>query len=517
MSRYRTDLKGDSPEERSSFPLLLLVCFLALITTILFAIVSATKPLWLDECHSVFVTFGGVKKLIEQLLHDSQPPFYFTALIGWTKVFGFAEESVRTFSWIFFLLSIPAMYLLGRSAKNHTVGVLSALFFAVSPLAIAVGMFVRMYSLLGFLTVLSLLFFVKLFIRKDRTLFNTSCYLLVNVLGTFTHYWFIFSLFAQGVAALLFFSKKSFRFLFFVYGASMLPFLVGWAPIVVQQASGSPTGWIEKPGLAVLLESILDFYGGNEALFIGAYFLSSIFFGAQIERKNSEDERSPLRRVIGYIYEREVFCFFFLFILTLLVPFLVSQYEVIYGSRYTIPALPPLAVCLSLVIVRFASSRLIFFGALLMMAGSLFALVRAEFKGVPYSDREATAVVLQEANDNDILLFTSMSYGPYLYYSHLLDNGKKFITSTYPAEMVLHPVHRDVQAFLSKPEVLERDANDILKVIAEAPTEVKVWVFSGYDQEVSSFLISRLDQSLKLIETKPIPGSSHLEIKVYRK
>jgi len=122
------------------------------------------ESLWGDEVYSFGVAnnanvFGIIKVAA---LYDNHPPFYYIILhYGGIKLFGTSEFAVRFPSLIFGVLAIPMIYLLGRRLFNEEVGLISALILAISPFNVEYSQEARMYSLLLFLALLSMYFFVR--------------------------------------------------------------------------------------------------------------------------------------------------------------------------------------------------------------------------------------------------------------------------------------------------------------------------------------------------------------------
>jgi uncharacterized membrane protein len=164
------------------------------------------ESLWGDEVYSFGVAnnanvFGIIKVAA---LYDNHPPFYYIILhYGGIKLFGTSEFAVRFPSLIFGVLAIPMIYLLGRRLFNEEVGLISALILAISPFNVEYSQEARMYSLLLFLALLSMYFFVR-FLERDSRAVSVG-YVLSTALMLYTHNFGLFVLVAQNlfVAGLL--------------------------------------------------------------------------------------------------------------------------------------------------------------------------------------------------------------------------------------------------------------------------------------------------------------------------
>jgi uncharacterized membrane protein len=65
-------------------------------------------------------------------------------------VFGDGEASLRLLAALFGVVTIPLVYALGRTIRNHRLGIVSALLFAISPFQVWYSQEARGYSLLAF-------------------------------------------------------------------------------------------------------------------------------------------------------------------------------------------------------------------------------------------------------------------------------------------------------------------------------------------------------------------------------
>jgi mannosyltransferase len=170
-----------------------------------------TESLWGDEAYSFLVSnnanvFGIIKVAA---LYDSHPPLYYIILhYGGIQLFGTSEFAVRFPSLVFGVLAIPMIYLLGRRLFNEEVGLISALILAISPFNVEYSQEARMYSLLLFLALLSMYFFVR-FLERDSRAVSVG-YVLSTTLLLYTHLFGLFVLIAQNivVAGLLLLSRE---------------------------------------------------------------------------------------------------------------------------------------------------------------------------------------------------------------------------------------------------------------------------------------------------------------------
>jgi len=86
---------------------------------------------------------------------DNHPPLYFLLLHFVVKLAGQSEFVLRFPSLAFSVLTVPLLYALGKHLFDRQVGILAALFGAISPLYLWYSHEARMYTMLTFLGLLS--------------------------------------------------------------------------------------------------------------------------------------------------------------------------------------------------------------------------------------------------------------------------------------------------------------------------------------------------------------------------
>jgi uncharacterized membrane protein len=148
-----------------------------------------TQSIWRDEAFSILV---AEKPLIEVLPKLSfEPPVYYTLLHFWMKIFGNSELSTRLLSFVGVLgATIILIYWGEKIFKKHFLSWFLPIFFLINPMIIYYAFEVRTYGWYIFFSVLSM---YSLYNKK------WNLYILANVLGFYTHAYFIFLIFAQAI------------------------------------------------------------------------------------------------------------------------------------------------------------------------------------------------------------------------------------------------------------------------------------------------------------------------------
>jgi mannosyltransferase len=222
---------------------------LLLLCSSFFALYTSNTAYTSDEVWSIKTAGLNYRSEIAALKADVHPPLYFLILHSWMRAFGTGERTVRCLSGLFYILSVFAVFGIARELYGTKTGVLCAAVYLSSPLAILSAQFARMYSLLSLLSILSTWLYLQFSIkpRDSRLLF--ALYIIVNVLGTFTHVAFFFLLFAQLVVYLLFYRDVRIKRFMLASALSLLPYLFLWAPTLLGQIANSGEGvaWVKKP------------------------------------------------------------------------------------------------------------------------------------------------------------------------------------------------------------------------------------------------------------------------------
>jgi mannosyltransferase len=154
-----------------------------------------SASLRLDESQSLWVATQSVPSLLTWVSEDVHVPLYHLLLHWWVGVFGLTEVAARSLSLLFFILTIPALYLLGRKIANTRIATTAVLLYLVSPFMLWYAFETRMYSMFMFITTLQTLSFVVLLKHHFHRYWIP--YLLCSVVGLYTHYFFALVLITQ--------------------------------------------------------------------------------------------------------------------------------------------------------------------------------------------------------------------------------------------------------------------------------------------------------------------------------
>jgi uncharacterized membrane protein len=124
------------------------------------------QSLWRDEIASVALARLPLSQIWGVwMVHETNPPFYYTLLHVWIRLFGEGEFAVRSLSALIGAAAVVCAGVLGRKLKSEQVGVIAALLMAVSALQVFYSQEARGYTLAATAALLSLIAVAELMAR----------------------------------------------------------------------------------------------------------------------------------------------------------------------------------------------------------------------------------------------------------------------------------------------------------------------------------------------------------------
>lgn len=365
---------------------------------------------WIDEYSSLeFVMSRTTVEVIREVpAIDPHPPLYYVILNLWTSLVGVSEPAVRLLSALFGIATIPVLYALGAELYDRRVGVFAAAILALSRFHVHHSQNVRMYSLLVLATVVSMYFLVRL--RTAPTRPHAVGYVLASVVLLYTHAFGALVLGAQHCYVLASRFVRSDgtwpvdlrRWLGVQLGVAALA--IPWAIDMGLQAltlvtPGGGSGyvswdWIPEPTVIRLVSAVGAYVMPSfEKGFAG--FLVLLIIGLLALGSRS---RVPLDR------ERTLLlgCWIVIPVLAL---FAVSKLVVpLFMPRYTIAAMPAVAILVAKEIRRVGSVEMRYISVGLLLVALVTGLVGYYQQPQNTEWDPATDVITDEADGNDIVL-----------------------------------------------------------------------------------------------------------------
>lgn len=466
--------------------------FLA-VSVAFFVTYGLRRELMSDEVWSLEAVLRPFREMMPILKNDIHPPLYYLLLKLWTAVFGVSEPSVHSLSAVLSLCTGIVTYLFVKRRAGVDAGTLAAVIYFASPLALLAGRLGRMYSLLGLVSALSTFLFLEL-VREERVQRRMLLlYAAANILGTFTHLWFFFLLFAQGLCWLILCRARHFRALAAGWAASLAPYAVLWGPVLIRQIrkGKEAIAWIEPPGVTDLYHVALLY---SLPLWFVAPLLALVYWktrrGFQLRCRY---EMATLAATLAA---------------ALLVPFAISQWKPVFGPRFAIIALPAFAAAVGMFVSRIEARVL---PVLLCLVG----LVTCWFNKPPVEcGTIAGAKYIQGTlAKGDAAIFTYFSRLPTDFYLRGASAGGVVETS-FPREIDEHPGYEGRVYGDEHRAALEQEAEALVRSLRARALEhpgMRIVFFHGIRPEVDELVVKRLDRSFERVATECVQCGEGLE------
>src|SRR5688572_15630524 len=215
--------------------------------------------LWFDEIFSVHAaehTWNSLFWFVAQdLIH---PPLFYVVLKFWIGLGGESVYWLRLLPVAFSVLAVaPFLYLCRELKLPREVTILALMFLAVNGSLIKYTQTVRMYSMLMFLSLLSMWLFARYFNRGKSFIWLV----IANILLVYTHY-FGWLVIGSEVIALLIFQRIKWRRMVTMVAivfASFLPWIIAvWRAASGGSEVGQNIGWMSRPKLYEMMTFLFD-------------------------------------------------------------------------------------------------------------------------------------------------------------------------------------------------------------------------------------------------------------------
>jgi 4-amino-4-deoxy-L-arabinose transferase-like glycosyltransferase len=165
-------------------PWFAIVCLLASLFVLHLCTISH-QSYFIDEVEELHFAQGDFWKSV--FMPDSMPPTYTVSLRIWLTLFGESVDA-RWLSASLGMLSTLAIYGFVWSLSNPRVALISASFFAFSPLQLYYAQLIRGYALMTCLSVFCIGFFLLAMSSSKHRDF--AAYTILSVMGMYVHYYF---------------------------------------------------------------------------------------------------------------------------------------------------------------------------------------------------------------------------------------------------------------------------------------------------------------------------------------
>lgn len=392
------------------------------------------------------------------------PPFYFLFLNYWIKLFGDGEFSIRAPSVIFGILSILLLYFLADLLFDKNIALLSIFIFSINPFHIYLSQQARMYPLFILFSLLSLFYFFK--VLKEEKKINWWFYIIFNLLNLYTHYFAVFVLFIEILYFILFCRNLKFKLRDFILTNLLILILFSSQFLKIYNGFLSKTSgfnWGLKS--SEYFTSIFNSFLGWDILFTLIVFLLFLFGLLKIDKKIN---------FFGFIYV----------LFPLIVGFFLS-FEIPIIPRHFIFILPIYIMFISKGLINIKYKWIQMFLVVFIFLISGFKLADDYSNSNNPQWEESVDYIENKKQKEDVILIDYYAKGPIDYY---------------------------YKGNLTRIDLLSSvDVNENKKIYDDIKSKLKtnrVWLILSDDFRTGKYYKYRLEQDLKLIDSKRFVGIS---------
>lgn len=379
------------------------------------------ESLWLDEAITISEARTNLANIFHSFWIHYNPPLFWLILHYWMQIFGTSEFATRLLSVIFGLGDLLMVYKVGKLIFDRKIGLLATLLMTLSVLHLTYSQEARMYSLLMFLSLVSMYYFCKFFNQKR---------------GKYLYYYFIFSLLTLYchtlgfliiiVQNIYYFSlyqklKKTLKLKYWILIQALLVVLIlPWFIILYRELWRENDAWKVPFNLINLAYVVKDFAGSRLLLIIFTLLIIFAVF-------------KSFQRLLTI--EKNIYLLLLWLVVGIITPFILSYFFVTMyvSAKFSIVALPAFYL---LVAKGLSNIKSKYFLSLILAAIIIFSSINiySYFTKTQKDQwREAVAYIESKAETEDLLVFVYDYHQiPYDYYSKRHDLEKKsLIESNY--------------------------------------------------------------------------------------
>jgi mannosyltransferase len=389
-----------------------IVAGLMLVATAFSFVFFQGQSLRLDEAQSLWQTSHTPMKIVQIIAEDVHVPFYHLILHVWQIIFGSDVSMARFLSFLFFLMAMPMVYILGRLCYDAKTSLFATALFIISPFMNWYGNEIRMYSLFVLIVLINQYFFLRIYRFGRRG--DWWGFVISAIFGMYTHYFFFLILLTN----LLFylynrkdFGERSFQKFFYTYAGLFVCFLPWLLYVLHLGQTSNSTPMLLTPSTVDVFNTFSEFLFGFQTDHLNTILVSlwplTILFVFLALRKNTKI--SP-----------QTFYLLFAFLLPNVVAFIVSlAIRPVYLTRYLIFTTASMYFIISWLISTYPRRlAVVVRGGLIVVMGSLL-FIEAVSATTPIKEnyREATKYLSENARSTDIVVVSApFTIYPVLYY-----------------------------------------------------------------------------------------------------
>ncbi len=310
--------------DRRNYIIYYLPIFFILLGFVLKGLFLGSNSLGGDEPFSVYHSQQSLSNLFAIFEKENNPPLHFLLLHYWIKLFGISEISVRIPSLIFSAFTVLFIYRIGLRFFNLRVAIISSTIFTFSTYQVLYAHEARAYALMGFLTSVSMFYYLEIIHSKIRNKWKLFWFFLVNTLLIYTHFFGFFILFIQFFFILLQpkLLKEFYRFLVLFVLIMLLTYSPYLWMILNRFSSAAGGTWVTPPsGINALYEMLRAFSNAPvTAVFTLTGMLAGLVF--LIIKRKQNPNRTATRLIFCWFY----IPFLFMFGISFWIPMFLDRY-----------------------------------------------------------------------------------------------------------------------------------------------------------------------------------------------
>lgn len=220
---------------RSIFtPTNFLLLLIVLVAAVLRIYHLSFKSISIDESIGWLYVIEPIQRVIIMTINDVHPPLFYILHHFWIKVSGTSEAGLRSISVFFAILSVGAIYHLGKMFFDKKTGLIAAFLLALSPWHIWISQNARSNSTLLFFIILSIYTFYQILHSGQKKWF--FYYTIVTLLAIYLHYFGFMMWMAQNFYVLLSpFARSRFLRTWLVAQIAIFAGYLFWLPLMISQ------------------------------------------------------------------------------------------------------------------------------------------------------------------------------------------------------------------------------------------------------------------------------------------
>jgi hypothetical protein len=205
--------------------------------------------------------------------------------------------------------------------------------------------------------------------------------------------------------------------------------------------------------------------------------------------------------------------------ITLLTPLLISEVKPIFNSRLAIVGLHLFALTIGAFTGRGANSLL----PIAVIALTVVFLTVVHPASALCDNREMAAYLSRTANDDDVVIFTSLTRLPIDYYLEQTPTTRKLFETSFPAAIDQHPGYEGGIRDPARRAALESEAKSLIDKIAAMQSVARVrriFFFHGFHPEIDAIVEQQLRERFELLPAQGVQCGEvspyFKEVSVYR-